>query len=166
MSQSTVKTYCWELVQAGWLLYEKEGNKNVYSMKDKEPNIDVTCVTKDTVTSNTISRSLEGLKSWISQSVTEKRGIIVLNGLKLKEFLAYIYNRTVTISLFSKSDSIPPLDTHERGYSQNSNTSNGDFGICSVCNAKTISKGINLCPKCGKDDYTKIPEEKVGKICL
>jgi len=116
INQNTVRLYCWQLVNSGRLTSWKEKNQNHYAFLEVNNAKDVTIVTKSEVTPNLIGRSLEKVKSYISQTVTDVH--------ICRQLLNYIYNISVTDNTNTNFDSTEPETPKFRGTTLKSNNGN------------------------------------------
>lgn len=103
MNQNTVRTYCWELVQAGYLVFEKEKRENVYQVIDNTSQ-SLPFVTIAGVTQNMIDRSRKEIKQWLNGSVTNSQVLINDINTDIDELLLHIY--LVTDNTFLKNEDI------------------------------------------------------------
>ena len=110
-NQGTTKAYCWQLVESGKLVKEKEGNVNIYYLRESDENdVSVTIVTRERVTPSMIHTSLESAISTMLTTVTQnERG-----PPNLYDFLSKVYSFSVTLvtdAYFTNTSLIDLIDT-------------------------------------------------------
>lgn len=86
-TQSTVRNYCWQLIEVGRMTYHKQNGKNYYHLFSTGNEGGVTGVTEKRVTLPELSTALEVSVLAIMKGVTES-----IKKMKICEILVYAYS--------------------------------------------------------------------------